>query len=62
MERKDLLLKNFEIFKSNGIALEMYAKKTVRVLVIWGQDIMCQMVSYINLNKLNVISPELINS
>jgi len=34
MERKDLLLKNFEIFKSNGIALEMYAKKTVRVLVV----------------------------
>ena len=34
MERKDLLLKNFEIFKSNGIALEIYAKKTVRVLVV----------------------------
>jgi len=52
-------------FLLNLVMILLYliiAIKTVRVLVIWGQDIMCQMVSYINLNKLNVISPELINS
>ena len=52
-------------FMLNLVMILLYliiAIKTVRVLVIWAQDIMCQMVSFINLNKLNVISPELINS
>lgn len=32
MERKDLLKANVAIFKSQGAALEKYAKKTVKVL------------------------------
>lgn len=32
MERKDLLKANVAIFKSQGSALEKYAKKTVKVL------------------------------
>ncbi|XP_076598586.1 malate dehydrogenase 1Ab, NAD (soluble) [Chaetodon auriga] len=34
MERKDLLKANVEIFRSQGAALEKYAKKTVKVLVV----------------------------
>lgn len=34
MERKDLLAANVRIFKSQGTALEQYAKKTVKVLVV----------------------------
>ncbi|XP_060943152.1 malate dehydrogenase, cytoplasmic-like [Limanda limanda] len=34
MERKDLLKDNVAIFKSQGAALEKYAKKTVKVLVV----------------------------
>uniref|UniRef100_A0A8C7LP27 Malate dehydrogenase, cytoplasmic n=2 Tax=Oncorhynchus mykiss TaxID=8022 RepID=A0A8C7LP27_ONCMY len=34
MERKDLLKANVAIFKSQGAALEKYAKKTVKVLVV----------------------------
>lgn len=34
MERKDLIQKNGEIFKEQGIALEKYAKPTVKVCVI----------------------------
>lgn len=34
MERKDLLAANVRIFKSQGNALEQYAKKTVKVLVV----------------------------
>lgn len=33
MERKDLLKANVAIFKTQGAALEKYAKKTVRVTV-----------------------------
>ena len=31
MERKDLLSANVKIFKSQGIALDKFAKKTVKV-------------------------------
>lgn len=34
MERKDLLAANVRIFKSQGAALDKYAKKTVKVLVV----------------------------
>ncbi|XP_067942569.1 malate dehydrogenase, cytoplasmic-like [Watersipora subatra] len=34
MERKDLLLANVKIFKSQGAALDKYAKKTVKVIVV----------------------------
>jgi malate dehydrogenase len=34
MERKDLLAANVRIFKSQGIALDQHAKKTVKVLVV----------------------------
>lgn len=34
MERKDLLAANVRIFKSQGMALDKYAKKTVKVLVV----------------------------
>lgn len=34
MERKDLLAANVRIFKSQGIALDTHAKKTVKVLVV----------------------------
>ncbi|XP_070833554.1 malate dehydrogenase 1Ab, NAD (soluble) [Chaetodon trifascialis] len=34
MERRDLLKANVEIFRSQGAALEKYAKKTVKVLVV----------------------------
>ncbi|MBN3320169.1 MDHC protein, partial [Atractosteus spatula] len=34
MERKDLLKANVNIFKSQGAALDKYAKKTVKVLVV----------------------------
>ncbi|XP_067845628.1 malate dehydrogenase 1Ab, NAD (soluble) [Heptranchias perlo] len=34
MERKDLLQANVKIFKSQGSALDKYAKKTVKVLVV----------------------------
>ncbi|XP_062972049.1 malate dehydrogenase, cytoplasmic isoform X2 [Elgaria multicarinata webbii] len=34
MERKDLLKANVKIFKSQGAALDKYAKKTVKVLVV----------------------------
>jgi malate dehydrogenase len=34
MERKDLLTANVRIFKSQGAALDTYAKKTVKVLVV----------------------------
>ncbi|UYV82188.1 MDH1 [Cordylochernes scorpioides] len=34
MERKDLLAANVRIFKSQGRALDKYAKKTVKVLVV----------------------------
>ena len=34
MERKDLLACNVRIFKSQGMALDQYAKKTVKVLVV----------------------------
>lgn len=34
MERKDLLAANVRIFKSQGTALDQYAKKTVRVIVV----------------------------
>ena len=33
MERKDLLRANVNIFKSQGAALEKFAKKTVKVLM-----------------------------
>lgn len=38
MERKDLLKANVAIFKSQGTALEKYAKKTVKVMT---QDLLC---------------------
>ena len=34
MERKDLLAANVKIFKSQGQALDKYAKKTVKVRII----------------------------
>jgi len=34
MERKDLLMRNAAIFKEQGAALDQYAKKTVKVLVV----------------------------
>lgn len=34
MERKDLLTANVKIFKAQGMALEKFAKKTVKVLVV----------------------------
>ncbi|XP_052001710.1 malate dehydrogenase, cytoplasmic-like [Xyrauchen texanus] len=34
MERKDLLKANVAIFKAQGVALEKYAKKTIKVLVV----------------------------
>lgn len=34
MERKDLLAANVRIFKSQGMALDKYAKKTVKILVV----------------------------
>ena len=34
MERKDLLAANVRIFKSQGIALDKYSKKTCKVLVV----------------------------
>jgi len=34
MERKDLLRANVKIFKSQGLALDKYAKKTVKVVVV----------------------------
>ena len=34
MERKDLLAANVKIFKVQGQALDQYAKKTVKVLVV----------------------------
>jgi malate dehydrogenase len=34
MERKDLLSANVKIFKAQGLALDKYAKKTVKVLVV----------------------------
>uniref|UniRef100_A0A7N5JRI1 Malate dehydrogenase, cytoplasmic n=1 Tax=Ailuropoda melanoleuca TaxID=9646 RepID=A0A7N5JRI1_AILME len=34
MERKDLLKANVKIFKSQGTALDKYAKKTVKVIVV----------------------------
>ncbi|CAJ0965120.1 unnamed protein product [Ranitomeya imitator] len=34
MERKDLLKANVKIFKSQGAALDIYAKKTVKVIVV----------------------------
>jgi malate dehydrogenase len=34
MERKDLLRANVKIFKSQGMALDKYSKKTVKVLVV----------------------------
>jgi len=34
MERKDLLSANVKIFKSQGLALDQYAKKTVKVVVV----------------------------
>jgi malate dehydrogenase len=34
MERKDLLAANVKIFKTQGQALDQYAKKTVRVVVV----------------------------
>lgn len=34
MERKDLLTANIKIFKSQGNALDKYAKKTVKVVVV----------------------------
>ena len=34
MERKDLLSANVKIFKSQGTALDKYAKKSVKVLVV----------------------------
>ncbi len=34
MERKDLLAANVKIFKSQGMALDQYARKSVKVLVV----------------------------
>ena len=34
MERKDLLKANAKIFKAQGIALEKYAKKTCKIVVV----------------------------
>lgn len=34
MERKDLLAANVKIFKSQGAALDKWAKKTCKVLVV----------------------------
>ena len=34
MERKDLLMANVKIFKAQGLALDKYAKKTVKCLVV----------------------------
>ncbi|CAI9534373.1 unnamed protein product, partial [Staurois parvus] len=34
MERKDLLKANVKIFKSQGVALDKYAKKSVKVIVV----------------------------
>ncbi|CAF3977521.1 unnamed protein product [Rotaria magnacalcarata] len=34
MERKDLLTANVKIFKSQGLALEKFAKKTVKIIVV----------------------------
>lgn len=38
MERKDLLKANVAIFKSQGAALEKYAKKTVKVETASGEE------------------------
>lgn len=34
MERKDLLNENAKIFKEQGLAIEKFAKKTIKVLVV----------------------------
>lgn len=49
MERKDLLKANVAIFKTQGAALDKYAKKTVKVL--WGYIIFRYLVENLWLNK-----------
>ncbi|XP_026679501.1 malate dehydrogenase, cytoplasmic-like [Diaphorina citri] len=41
MERKDLLSANIKIFKVQGDALDKFAKKTVKVLVVLSQFVLC---------------------
>lgn len=38
MERKDLLKANVAIFKTQGEALEKYAKKTVKVMCLMSKE------------------------
>ena len=38
MERKDLLSANVKIFKSQGTALEKFAKKSVKVNILFFYD------------------------
>lgn len=48
MERKDLLAANVKIFKSQGRALDQYAKKDVKVILI----LLAQNLFTFNLNKI----------
>lgn len=48
MERKDLLAANVKIFKSQGRALDQYAKKDVKVILI----LLAQNLFIFNLNKI----------
>lgn len=48
MERKDLLAANVKIFKSQGRALDQYAKKDVKVILI----LQAQNLFIFNLNKI----------
>lgn len=41
MERKDLLAANVKIFKSQGAALDKYAKKTVKVILLFESVCLC---------------------
>lgn len=48
MERKDLLAANVKIFKSQGRALDQYAKKDVKVILI----LLAQNLFAFNLNRI----------
>lgn len=48
MERKDLLAANVKIFKSQGRALDQYAKKDVKVILI----LLVQNLFAFNLNRI----------
>ncbi|CAB1425630.1 unnamed protein product, partial [Pleuronectes platessa] len=53
MERKDLLKANVAIFKSQGAALEKYAKKTVKVLVVGNTNCLIAAMSAPSIPKEN---------